>query len=43
MGIEKRTIEGNAIPHHVHKTISIMIEKWDNKLLQFIVKGKGIF
>ena len=43
VGIEKGAIEGNGMKHHVNETISIMIEKRDNGLFQFIVKGRGIF
>jgi len=37
VGVKKRTVERNAMPHDVHKTISIPVEERKNNPLQFVV------
>ena len=38
MGIKKGTVESNAVPHHVNKTISITVEERKNGMLQFVIE-----
>jgi outer membrane lipoprotein SlyB len=38
MGIKKGTVQGNAVTHHVNKTISVMVEERKDDMRQFVIK-----
>lgn len=38
LGIEKRTVQGNGRAHDFDEAIPIMIEKWNNNILQLVIK-----
>jgi hypothetical protein len=42
MSAEKGAIKSNAMPHHLHKTISVPIKKRKNNMLQFVIKGLSV-
>jgi len=38
--VKKGTVESNAVPHHVNKTIPITVEQRKDDMVQFLISEK---
>lgn len=41
--VKKRSVESNTVEHDFNEAVAIMIEKRNNRVFEFFVKGRGVF
>jgi hypothetical protein len=41
--VEERAIESDAPAHHFHESVAVLIERWNNRVLEFVVDAASFW